>query len=257
MAILNQFDISKIKEAIEVMIPQEDIYEIRVIGENKKGYKATYSGYFQGVENINEKLFYMDLDRSNVFITLNKLDSACYSRIQRNHLMLVKDEPTTSDDCITEYRWLLIDLDPKRISGVSSTNEELCRANDKSKEVKSYMSSLGFSDPIVACSGNGMHLLYRICLEYQKDIREDNKQLIEQCLKVLDALFSDEYIKVDTSVYNPARISKLYGTRASKGANTSERPHRMSQIISTPAEIMVNPIQLLIKLSDEFNFEDD
>ena len=43
----------------------------------------------------------------------------------------------------------------------------------------------------------------------------------------------------DATVYNPARVWKLYGTTAKKGDPTEDRPHRKAQILdpTNPDEI--------------------
>ena len=44
-------------------------------------------------------------------------------------------------------------------------------------------------------------------------------------------------VDIDLTVYNPARICKLYGTMARKGDSTVDRPHRRSCILETPASL--------------------
>ena len=83
-------------------------------------------------------------------------------------------------------------------------------------------------------------------------IAEENKLLIERCLKALDFIFSNESVSVDTSVFNPARISKLYGTMAQKGADTDNRPHRMAEIVSSPHQMEHTPKDRLIALANEY-----
>ena len=72
----------------------------------------------------------------------------------------------------------------------------------------------GFSEPIVADSGNGYHLLFKV------HISTDDRQVVADFLSVLDMWFSTDEAKIDTAVYNPSRITKLYGTIAAKGAHT-------------------------------------
>ena len=52
-------------------------------------------------------------------------------------------------------------------------------------------------------------------------------------------------VKIDTAVFNPARITKLYGTMTHKGANTSERPHRKSAILRFPSQIQLTSMDLV------------
>jgi hypothetical protein len=44
-------------------------------------------------------------------------------------------------------------------------------------------------------------------------------------------MFSDQRLKIDTGVFNAARIWKLYGTMACKGDNIPERAHRMASVV--------------------------
>ena len=234
------YDVEKITEAINVLKEDGQLFEIRILKD-----KTTISGYFKDVDTLAAELQKVDLRGANVFYTLNVVDDGCYSREQGDRFVQCK--VTTSDADIVAYQWLLVDLDPRRKTGISSTRDELIAAWNKGQQIAKYMTELGFPDPVMACSGNGIHLLYGIYLKNN----EENKQLVERCLKALAFMFNDDQVEVDTSVFNPARISKLYGTLAQKGRNTQERPHRMSRIISTPNTIDYAKPELLEQLAAE------
>lgn len=240
---MRDYDIAEIKRCIDIIKPNNQLYEIRILSGSGKR-KTIISGYFRGTDNLEEELKRVNLDKAGVFYTLNEIDDDCYSLEQ--HEQLVRTDSTTSDEEIISYQWLLVDFDPKRKSGISSTDEEFKRAKEKARVVKAYLKEKGFCDPIVAFSGNGMHLLYKIDLPNS----EENRQLIANCLSALDYLFTDEYVDIDKSVFNPARISKLYGTVAKKGAHTKERPHRMSKILEVPGEISATERTMLEKLAN-------
>lgn len=236
------FDEAELRKAISIMKPDNRLYEVRLIRDGKG---ASLTGYFKGADRLVEVLKRQDLSESNVYITLNKLDPACYDRKQRDCLMAVSGT-STSDNDITGYDWLFIDLDPKRPKGTASTDEQLQDAKSLGNKVFKFMRQLGFNAPITAYSGNGVHLLYRIKLKNDAD----NKKLVERCLKVLNTLFSTETVSVDTANYNPSRVCKLYGTISTKGRNTAERPHRMSRIVTYPESITPTDRQYLQKLAD-------
>ena len=239
----NDFDIEKIKESISKLKPGDQLYEIRILqGSGKR--KTTISGYFRGTDNLEAAFSKVDLRRANVFYTLNVIDPECYSREQHERFLQVDD--TTSDSDIVAYQWLLIDLDPKRRTGISSTDAELEEAKGLAEEVKSYLFSLDFRSPIMALSGNGVHLLY--CIDLPKT--EENENLIKQCLYALDEKFSNDKVQIDKAVFNPSRVSKLYGTIARKGANTTERPHRMSKMLDVPTIIAVTRTEALRRLAN-------
>ena len=238
------YDIQKIKQSIEILKPNNALYEIRILQGNGKR-KTTISGYFKGTKNLEKAFKTVNLSKANVFLSLNDIDDACYSREQ--HEKFVQIDNTTSDSDITAYRWFLVDIDPKRKSGISSTGSELDYAKTIASCVARHLETLGFSSPIIARSGNGYHLLYQISLPNT----EENEALIKQCLISLDKHFSDEYAEIDKSVFNPSRVSKLYGTIARKGADTEERPHRMSEIIDVPELIFETPKKYLMDLAAE------
>lgn len=220
------------------------LFEIRAL---KKNPKRTLSGYFKDVDTAVRALTdsSIDLRGFNVYMSLNEIKPECYDRSQRNKMMV--PEVTTNDDVITSYKWLFVDLDPVRPTDLSSTNEQLIKAKDKAKKILAYLRRIGFEEPVIAMSGNGVHLLYRIALIKNND----NETLIQRCLQALALLFSDDDVKVDTANFNPARICKLYGTLAQKGSGTEERPHRMSYIVKAPETINKTPKAYIEKLAAE------
>ena len=55
---------------------------------------------------------------------------------------------------------------------------------------------------------------------------------------------------VDLKVFNAARIWKLYGTKACKGDNTTERPHRLAKLLAVPEQgVKIAPREVLRSLA--------
>lgn len=241
------FNLDEIKRTIGILKPNNQLYEIRILKKTPK--KITISGYFKGTENLEQAFKTVSLDGANVFISLQTVNAACYGRVQRECFR--QTDVTTTDVDITNYEWFFIDLDPVRPSEVSSTNEELTASKNKAGVVYRYLKEKGFSEPIVALSGNGIHLLYCISLQNNKE----NCELVKSCLAALDFLFSDDVVGIDTVVANPGRISKLYGTMAKKGLNLEDRPHRMSKILRVPEKIQQTPKDKLQSLAAEYQPE--
>lgn len=209
-----------------------DIVEIRSIDP-----KPTISGYFRADSpNIPGQI--ARYPGRTFYQTINCVNPGCYSRGQHEALTANPKE-TTSDKDIIGYNWILIDADPVRPSGVSATDLEKENAHTVARKVFYQLRKLGFCEPIVADSGNGYHLLYKIKAELS------SKDNISDFLKVLDMWFSNETVLIDTAVFNPARITKLYGTIARKGANTQDRPYRFSRILHVPAEVKTTPMALV------------
>ena len=230
-------DERQIRYTFELLKKPEDVIEVRCITS-----RSNYSGYFKNVDNIIKEL--PRYSNGNVYFVLNKISDGCYSR-EQHETFVEKAKNTTSDGDISLREWLLIDVDPKRPSGVSSTNEEKNNAKLVINNVFSFLRDIGFAEPIVCDSGNGFHLLYKIALENT----EANKLLMQTVLQVLDLYFSNGKCDIDKTVFNASRITKLYGTDSKKGNNTDDRPHRQSSILKVPKAIKETPYQLLLKVA--------
>lgn len=238
MAVINE---TEIRKAIQQFHPS-DLFEVRVINGTKR---KPLSGFFKDADTLIKALDTVDLRGANVYFTLNSIDEDLYSRAQHDKFVLGGNG--TEDPDVDGINWLFIDLDPERKTGISSTNEELQGAFDLAKKIYMFLKDYGFEEPVKAVSGNGAHLLYKISLSGN----EENKRLVEKCLKALSMLFDTDNIKVDTTNFNPSRVCKLYGTLAQKGANTEKRPHRMSRIIGDVRECKITDKAFLEKLAAE------
>jgi archaellum biogenesis ATPase FlaH len=217
-----------------------EITEIRALGAG-----AIYSGYYKSIENAIRDIEYLDKkDDLQIYFIINAIREDCYGRVQREKLAY--KPKTTTDAEIIGRKWLMIDLDPKRTSGISSTDEELEYAHQKAIDVYKFLRDNGFNEPIICMSGNGYHLMYscRIAVSPETD------KLVERFINALAMIFSDDKVDVDTQCKNNARLSKLYGTTARKGSNSPDRPWRMSKIVRIPNEIKVNDIEYIKKIAN-------
>ena len=117
-----------------------------------KTKKGTISGYYENKEKLLNDIFRYD-GVNNIFFTLNVFSEDLLARGKER--LIEYASHTTSDSEITRREFLLIDVDPKRPAGVSSTDEELQSSEIVLREVVSYLRSEGFPEPVIACSGNG------------------------------------------------------------------------------------------------------
>ena len=235
------YDENEIRKAISIIKQGSTtgVFEVRIIRNNKKN---PLTGYFKDVNVMLEQLKRQNLKNTNVYIVLNEINKACYARYARD-VFMEREQGTTDKEIIGRW-WMLIDVDPDRPSGTSSTNEQVSKAKMKAQEVYEFLMQQGFSEPVIAQSGNGYHLLFRICIR----ISDENNKVFERFVKTLNTLFSDGEMKIDTTVHNPSRVCKLYGTLAQKGSNTEEYPHRMSRIEYCPKVLIPNPIEYFQKV---------
>jgi len=168
---------------------------------------------------------------SGFYVTLNEVNPALLARrANRIQSRLGKADASTADSDIIRRRWLPIDIDPVRPSGVSSSDDEHAGALSLAEIIRGFLATCGWPDPLLADSGNGAHLLYPLDLPND----DEAKSLIREVLGILDTRFSNAGCKVDTANFNAARIWKLYGTISRKGDNLPDRPHRRSRVLSMP-----------------------
>ena len=241
-----EIDESQIRQWWEVFKSDGELVEIRLLGKN------TYSGYFTNVETLIAQLKPL-LDHNNAqyygalqaYFTLNDINPALYSREQRD-VFVKKPKSTTTDGDIVRRHFVLVDLDPNRVAGISASNEEFEKAHLKAVAIYRYLNDNGFCEPIITKSGNGYHL-YVTC-----DMPNDDahNELIKRFLQSLSNMFSDEFVGIDEKVFNPARIDKLIGTWAKKGADSQERPWRLATIVKVPQDLSPNEDALFQKIAD-------
>jgi hypothetical protein len=226
--------------ALNALYPIPAPLEMRVI--TKSASLGTVSGVYDNYRILAAHACSLNGDGYNVYITLNG------TKLSVTNSWFPKAQHTTKDRDVPSYRYLLVDFDPVREPNTSSTDEEKVGAWKTVTAVRNYLAERGWPEPFAADSGNGFHLLYRVNLP----ISPETVATMRQCLAALDVKFSNVTCKVDTTTYNPARITKLYGTISHKGTNTADRPHRRSQLIlegKTTKEFV--PAQLLINLAAE------
>jgi hypothetical protein len=226
-----------------------EVVEMRVIGlrgknnawEGWAGGDQGVLGYFDNVSDFTRAARSIDrLDHAGIFFVLNPPDPAVLSRAKNKLVAGNKQRPGTSNPNIRCIRWLYIDIDAQPLSGISSTDEELIKAHSLAKDIVSWLTKkFKFPIPLGAMSGNGYHLHYRLAdLPNVEEISGRNG-LIASCLATLAKKFNDRNpVHIDESVYNAARLCKLYGTMARKGDNTEERPHRQSVLFNSVPKLL-------------------
>ena len=228
-----------VADAVRLLVGVGNVTELRALDATTTSHRwpHTVSGYFDDPQKLSEALQGIETAKG-IYITLNPVDPALLARAS-NRLRKPSRGESTSDTDIVCRRWLPIDVDVQRPSGISATDVEHDAALNRARKIRDYLRDCGWPDPIEADSGNGAHLLYRI------DLATDDGGTVQRVLAAIADRFDDETVKVDRSVFNPARIWKLYGTLACKGDDTPDRPHRMARILSRPDELLVVDPSLL------------
>jgi hypothetical protein len=231
------FDFEAVAECYKIICGEGTVTEIRVLEATTKGdrWPRTYSGYFDNSAAIVKALGDIETHKG-CFFTFNPVKPALLAKTC-NRLKAAGKGDSTGDLQIVSRRWLPIDCDAIRESGISSTDAEHEHSLATAEEVRDYLTSLGWSDPIMADSGNGAHLLYPI------DLPVEDGGLVQQCMTAIAQRFPARPKEereadglpdtaIDLTVFNPSRIWKLYGSLVCKGDSTPDRPYRFAKVLS-------------------------
>jgi hypothetical protein len=226
-----------ITRQLEPFVEPGQIVELRVLGyvEYPGASAITMSGWFDTshLSELARAAAMVTTKASGVYVTANPIRAEVRGRaIEAGawNQLVRRVKTATGDADIEKRRALLLDFDPERPAGTSATDEEKALAEERCNQVVSFLRSLVWPEPVLADSGNGSHARYIL------DLPADDAGLVKRVLAALHAAFSDDQVKIDTSLFNLSRIIKLYGTLARKGQESPERPHRLSRVVSLPPE---------------------
>ena len=135
------------------------ITELRILNSPRRGI---VSGYFTKPTELCIAGGQYSGHASGVYVTLNPVHHDLLARAANRVIEWAKH--TTSDADILHLCWLLIDFDPVRRSGISSTDLGHAVALQRARECRAWLQSLGWPALVLADSGNGAHLLAAIDL---------------------------------------------------------------------------------------------
>ena len=152
----------------------------------------------------------------NIYVVMNPISESFNGR-------------SASDDDIVCRELLLIDIDRAKTAKAPANQFELDAALELANTIKRFLTDEGWDEPITVMSGNGYHLY---CKLDRLPNTIETKQAVEDFLKALAIKFDNNIVKVDTSVFNASRITKVVGTVARKGSESVDRPYRMARVVS-------------------------
>ena len=209
-----------------------EVYELRILDcvDNPQYPPFTMFGYFDSdhLNDLAEAALDWTPKAVGVYVTMNPVVPDLLARANNRLIRATRGTKSTSDGDIVARRRLTIDFDPDRPAGISATDAEKVLASQVAWMVRQDFHALGWPEPVEADSGNGYHLNYAV------NLPADDGGLVERFLQALSAKYTTPTVKVDTSLFNPSRIIKLYGTWSRKGDSIPSRPRRLSRVDSAP-----------------------
>ena len=238
-------DACQVRDGLAAILAGGQVIEVRCLKATTVGdrYPRILSGYFNDPAKVAAELAKLKSARG-VYYTPNVINPALMARAS-NRLQPADKGDSTADHDVLDRRWLLIDADPDRPAGISSSDDEHEAALARCRTIAEDSGNEGWPMPVVADSGNGGHLMYRI------DLPADDGGAVAAFLKGLARRYDGNGVKIDLSVHNPARIWKVPGTLACKGDDTPDRPHRRACLINVPAALKVVSLAQMRALAAE------
>jgi hypothetical protein len=238
---------------LDYLHPNENVFELWAddckvrqsrLWDNQWLKNSKVNGWFIDHDKAAELALSIDKEAqpTGVYVSLNPCDQAL---LARSNQILKPTVNRTGDIDIVRITNLLVDVDPKRPSGISATDEEHQLAIKTATEVREGLCKLEWPEPLFVRSGNGVHLIWKVDLENNLK----NVELIKNCVKAIALQHSNPDVEIDVSVCNAGRMVRLPGTVARKGDDLDERPHRLAEIVFVPDSIELVSLELLRSLA--------
>lgn len=180
-------------------------YDARVLGADQ-----CRSHFETDATRFNEQGF-------NVYVVMNPINP------------LARLGSAAKDQDILCRRLLLVDIDRATGTEVPATAEEIARAEIAAEAVRTHVARRwGWGQPVAqVMSGNGVHLYYRLAAWPNTDA---SHEIVRDLLRELAVLVDDDHVRVDRSVANASRITKVPGTIMRKGQESEGRPFRLAVV---------------------------
>ena len=125
------------------------------------GQKPVVAGWFKDPEKAARQALAIK-NAEGIYTTLNPCQEGMLGRA---HERLKANAARTADKDIVRLTNLLLDLDPIRPQGVSSSDPEHDAALNLAALIREDLAGRGWPEPLSGDSGNGAHLVYPLDLE--------------------------------------------------------------------------------------------
>jgi AAA domain-containing protein len=231
---------------LQVLFAPGDTVEMRCVGNR------TINGFYRDLNKLSKDAAALNYDfnpQQNVYVCLNPVQPELYAR-SADRFGPTDRGGSVKDNQVVCRRWLLVDIDPVRPSGVSATDQQKQMAQAVATQVYTWLcQQLGKECLVCADSGNGSHILIRLA---DLPANNETRWVCERFLTMLSDRFSNDQAQVDKSTFNAARICTCYGTIKRKGSDIPEQPHRLSKLVYVPDPLQPADWQTMAGLVDPF-----
>lgn len=213
-----------------------EVREIRILGARDRDGRID-SGYFNDDAKAAQATGNHDYAHHphGSYVTLNPCHPDCISKAANRIRDFVGKGKTTPDKEIVVRRWVPLDLDPNRLTGIPSTDAEFNSAICIRSKLRDWLRSEFVFPEMMECnSGNGGLALFPVDLPNDDASTELIRLFLLSCEQHRAKLKWGDGAKIDCTMFNAARISRQMGLPNRKGDSLPERPHRRAQLTFVP-----------------------
>lgn len=224
----------QIRRMLTALVP--GVYEVRIpsIDARKPRFFTTQHMYLRLPDDLDTGVKQIasvsGRDAAAVYMVGNPLNPAL---LGRGRGAFYRAKSTASDADVIRRRLFYIDVDSVRPSAINASASEIDAAMERTAAAVEWLcTELDFTTPLFhGTSGSGGMVLYRI------DVPNDDNATaqLQGCLEALSATLSDATVKIDTGVYNAARIFRVPGTINAK-SNTPQPDRPWTRVTGTWAD---------------------
>ncbi|HEY2513065.1 MAG TPA: hypothetical protein VGI39_19490, partial [Polyangiaceae bacterium] len=171
---------------------------------------------------------------TGIYVVANRIDDAVATRREpRKWHDALKGQSTTDRD-IAARRVILIDIDAKRPSGTSATDDEVGATIPVAAAIHvDLVRAFGPRSIAAGDSGNGRQIY--LALEATKE-SDAVSATVRELLAALARRFDTDRAQIDVTVSDPKRLVPAFGTFKRKGAaGIAHRPHRPTAFVCADA----------------------
>lgn len=189
------------------------LIEVRFLG------RETWALFTADPALAHEALAHPFVQGLSAYVTLNELRSDTPERhgVARDVLFRAWHNQLTQDEDVARRRLILFDSDSVKPTGAAATEAQRAAAHAHSATLEEAFSAEGWPAPVVCDSGNGAHRLYAVNLPNDRE----TDFLISNLLHMAARKFDTAEVKLDKSVSNAGRVTRLYGSRNQKAGRDS------------------------------------
>lgn len=151
------------------------------------------------------------------------------------------------DEDIAHRVRVVIDIDSAHEKGVLATQQQIIDCGFVVDDIRAWLESQGFPQPVLIFSGNGFHLIYRI-LPLAHNPQTD--EVLKKFYLGLAARFDNDHATVDPVVRNASRIMRIPLSANRKAEDPETGRYRLCLVQKYPDDWQTVTVHALVRVAE-------